>query len=322
MQSWRVCVRARDRDRTPRRAPRGAVPASRMGQLSELAGRLLLLQQLLSEPLAPYVPLAGILPNGVRNRTVPVGANHSLAPCEAACDALLGCQGFAVDAWALAPPSSCLLWTEIARLVDAPCNLSGTGQLAAFFMKPGAKPTIPGPAPYLQFAGLMPLHRANTSATITCNGNWSVCTEACDADPLCVGINLLGCSPEAPGPTCWLEHAPSVPSLVANTIDSACYYQKPSVQPVPKERPFKSWKCHAEGGPTPAPGPSPPPSPGECANWYPYGCKFGLSQWSDGSPAFNCKMRKLAWEFGRQKRPDYGQFQDLYYVRKRWPKPL
>ena len=262
---------------------------------------------------------AGVVPiGGVENRTVVAGANRSLSPCEAACDALQGCQGFTVDAWALAPPSSCVLWTEIVRLVDAPCTSGrpGPGQLAAFFMNPDAQPAIPGPAPYLQFAGLMPLHRANTSATISCNGNWSVCTEACDNDSLCVGVNLIGCSPEAPGSTCWLEHEPSVPSLVANTIDNACYSQKPSVPPVPAHRPLTTWKCHAAGGPTPAPGPPAPAPPGECADWYPFGCKFGLSQWSDGSASFNCKMRKLAWEFGRQKRPDYGQFEDLYYVRK------
>jgi hypothetical protein len=39
-----------------------------------------------------------------------------------------------------------------------------------------------------------------------------------------------------------------------------------------------------------------------------------MSQWSDGTAEFNCKMRKLAWEFGRQKRPDYSQFADLYYA--------
>ena len=54
-----------------------------------------------------------------------------------------------------------------------------------------------------------------------------------------------------------------------------------------------------------------PPIPG-CT--YPYGCEFGASHWSDGTPEFNCKMRKLAWEFGKQKRRDYAQFEDLYYA--------
>ena len=250
-----------------------------------------------------YVPLAGISPVGLEFRAVAAGANHSLGPCEAACDAAPGCQGFTVDAWALARPSSCLLYCDILRLVDAPCSPVGTGQLAAFFPKPGG--AIPGPPPYQQFAGLMPLHRTATSASISCHGNWSVCTDACDADPLCVGINLLGCSPEAPGLTCWLLHATAVPSLVANTVDHACYYQKPSVAPVPAETPLSTWACND---------PPPPPPPGVCTNWYPFGCKFGLSQWSDGSASFNCKMRKLAWEFGRTLRPDYGQFEDLYWA--------
>lgn len=43
-------------------------------------------------------------------------------------------------------------------------------------------------------------------------------------------------------------------------------------------------------------------------------CFYGKPQWSDGTPEFNCKMRNLAWEFGRQKRPDMGQFEDLYHA--------
>jgi hypothetical protein len=89
-------------------------------------------------------------------------------------------------------------------------------------------------------------------------------------------------------------HREGVPSLVANTLDHACYYSKPGIPDVPAANADAKWTCN-----TP-----------QC----PFGCKFSTSQWSDGTPEFNCKMRKLAWEYGQTVRPDYAQFADLYYA--------
>ena len=210
------------------------------------------------------------------------------------------CAGYSVDSWAMGPPTTCQLHTQVDRLVDAPCAPSSS-QLAAFFLKPGSEPAS-HPLPYQQFAGRMPSDRVNTAAVINCDGNATIAFEACDADPLCIGVNLLGCSVEAPGSTCWTVHKEAAPTLVPNTIDHACFYLKPnsSAPPAPLPPP-KSWACQRES--------NLPPS---CT--YPYGCEFMSSRWSDGTPAFNCKMRLLAWQFGREKRPDYGLFEDLYYA--------
>ena len=147
---------------------------------------------------------------------------------------------------ATAPPRApCRLFDRIERLAEVPCGGPAGSQSARFSVKPGA--AIRGPKPYQQFAGLMPAHRASTAATINCNGNFTVCTEACDADSLCVGINLLGCSPEEPGSQCWLLHAAAVPSLVPNVIDHACFYGKPGAPVVPVAKPAKTWTCATQG---------------------------------------------------------------------------
>ena len=297
----------------------------RMGVAPTLSGRAV------TGPMAHPRSAGGgqsITPTG----RVSPGANHPLSPCVAACDAASTCVGFSVaNAYAA---SQCQLHTaaDFTALVDVPCAdgarlelhrslqageappapdtpavvlpapppLAQT-QFAAFFSKPGA--ASPGKPPYQQFAGLMPLDRTKTVATISCDNNVTVCTESCDADPLCVGFKLLTCSPEAPGATCWLVHTEDVPSLVANTVDHACYYAKPSAPAMPTATPAASWTCKV------------PPVPPQGHDVCPYpGCKFDKSQWSDGTPEFNCKMRKLAWEFGQQKRPDYMQFADLYYA--------
>ena len=39
-----------------------------------------------------------------------------------------------------------------------------------------------------------------------------------------------------------------------------------------------------------------------------------ISAWSAGSPAFNCKIRLLAYELGQRMLPRYGRFADLYYA--------
>ena len=240
-----------------------------------------------------YPKLMGVLPFRPHNssgRRVSVGGNHSLQPCVAACDATPGCQGFAPNSWG-ANMTSCQLYSNIGRLVQASCD-SGAAQFLPFFSNPDA--TIPVPAPYQQFAGLMPLHRAVVAAALACNGDLSICTSTCDADPLCVGFQLAGCSPEKPGPSCWTMHREGAPSLVTNTLDHACYYQKPGVADVPAETASSAWTC----------------STPQCT----FGCKFRQSQWSDGTPEFNCKMRKLAWQYGQKLRPDYSQFADLYYA--------
>ena len=248
--------------------------------------------------------LMGVQPasNSSAIAVVPVGPHPNWAlPCENKCNGDTTCLGFSVSSWLVAAPRSCRLYSRIDRLEEVPCGgrhaNQSAAQLAAFFVKPGS--AIPGPAPYQQWAGQMPLHRAQTAAQLTCNGNFTVCTDACNADALCVGINLLGCAPEDPGEHCWTLHAAAVPSLIPNVLDHACYYQKPGTPAVPAGRPLKQWTCAT----------SPPPG---CI--YPYGCKFGQSQWSDGTAEFNCKMRKLAWDFGRQARPDLGLFEDLYFA--------
>lgn len=232
-----------------------------------------------------YTRLAGVMP--LRNKGSALGVpillegNHSLKPCMTACDAAAdSCQGFSVDSWATKPPSSCQLHSHIDRLVNAPCDLPAA-QLSAFFVSPHSVAADLA-APYEQFAGLVPLHyRTSAAARINIMGDLSVCTAACDSDPLCVGITLEGCSPEAPGPTCQTFHQAAVPSLVANTAknDHACYYHKYVDRQLELARPVPEWSCSAP----------------HCT----FGCKFGQSQWSDGTPEFNCKMRRLAWEFGR-----------------------
>jgi hypothetical protein len=203
-------------------------------------------------PASPYVRRMGVVPTGggptSGGRTVPVGDNHSLAPCATGCDAATSCLGFSVvDAYMYAPSSCKLHAHDFARLVDVPCATQPAvgdppAQFVAFFSKPEA--VIPGKPPYQQFAGLMPLHRAKTVATIPCNNNFTICTEACDADVLCVGINLATCSPEAPGKDCWLVHKQAVPSLVANTADHACFYAKPGAPTVPMAPPaMELWSC-------------------------------------------------------------------------------
>ena len=92
-------------------------------------------------------------------------------------------------------------------------------------------------------------------------------------------------------------HPESVPSLAANVEDAACYYQRPGVADVPAVRPAGAWSCNDDVYP-------------QC----PWGCEFEKSRWSDGTPEFNCKMRKLAWEFGQQLRPDYAGFEDLFHA--------
>ena len=227
-------------------------------------------------PPSYYTRLMGVLPSNnnssLSGPPIATGTNRSLRPCEAACDALPSCQGFSVGSWLLSAPrtnSSCWLHAHIEQLEDAPCGpgspapAASAAQLSAFFSKVGGT-GIPGPAPYQQFAGLMAAQRGNTAATVRSNGNWSMCTDACDADSLCVGIQLFGCSPEAPGPFCWTLHAGAVPSLVANTLDHACYYQKPGAPDVPVAEPLKTWTCHSFAPPPPLP--PPPYGGGACAD--------------------------------------------------------
>lgn len=141
-----------------------------------------------------YTMQMGVVPAGGNTtaiRTVAVGPNASLAPCVAACDAMVvGCQGFAVDSMSVRPPSYCELHGHIDRpLINAPCGLTPdtkAAQFGAFFTKsppaPGA--TIPGPVPYQQFAGLMSPLRTAVAATVSTNGSFATCVAACDADPL------------------------------------------------------------------------------------------------------------------------------------------
>ena len=274
-----------------------------------------------------YTRYVGVLPSDYASHTstelVHTGANYSLTPCITTCNAMPTCSGFAVTGgqgsgqgnsssssssagWDWRRPVTCDLYTTVvARLVDARCD-SGK-QFTAFFQKPnGAPPTPPPPppadVPYQQFAGLLPLYRTSVLQTVTCNGNVSVCRAACDGDRACVGYALIGCQPEAPGTVCWTYAAAAASSLTQDLIDNACYYQKPGVPDVP---------VIPEPAPIPPDQPTcgPPPPPG-CT----YGCKFGASEWSDGTPAFNCKIRKLAWDYGRQLHPQYNQFEDLYYA--------
>ena len=254
------------------------------------------------QPAAPvfYAKLAGVIPvEATSGRNISVGANSSLAPCVAVCDATESCEGFTVNTWATAPPASCRLFSNATALVDAPCDAATAkaraAQLAAAFVKPVAGTAVP----YQQWAGLMSPLRAKTAATIAINHNFSMCVEACDADPLCVGFQLAGCSPDAPGPECWTMHAASVPSLEANVLDAACYYSKPGSVDIPAATPTANWTC----------GDACPHSAG-----CPKRPRVFDSGWSNGTASFNCKMRRLAWEFGQHLRPDYKQFADLYYA--------
>eukprot|EP01052_Picozoa_sp_SAG31_P002049 SAG31_NODE_69_length_28130_cov_15.318219_2_plen_950_part_00 len=251
-----------------------------------------------------YVKLSGVVPSeATMGNNISTGTNHSLSPCVAACDVTQSCQGFTVDSWSIAPPSICRLFFNATGLIDAPCGLASAEaralQLSAVFVKPNAA-GLHRPWPYQQFAGLMSPDRAKTAREISCNGNMSICINACDADPLCVGFQLASCSPEAPGPKCWTMHAPSVSSLGANVLDSACYYSKPEMTfDIPVATPATNWTC----------GDACPRSPG-----CPRPPRNFDSGWSNGTATFDCKMRKLAYEFGQQKRPDYSKFADLYYA--------
>eukprot|EP00755_Sulcionema_specki_P003465 Sspe_Gene.3629::Locus_1210_Transcript_1_1_Confidence_1.000_Length_1933::g.3629::m.3629 len=39
-----------------------------------------------------------------------------------------------------------------------------------------------------------------------------------------------------------------------------------------------------------------------------------VGKWSNGPASFNCKMRKLAYEYGQKALPRYGKFESLYYA--------
>jgi arylsulfatase A-like enzyme len=253
-----------------------------------------------------YTRLVGVLPSNSSVKAgaqVAVGIGFSVEPCVKACDGIAACSGFAVmgqNPGEYLEPVWCQMYEQVAWLENVPCK--SDEQYSAFFMKPGA--AIPGPIPYQQFAGLMPAHRSAVTQKIPCDGKVEACTAACAADSKCVGFALPGCQPEAAGAVCWTYHAGAVPSLQQNLVDNACYYQKPGVRDVPlPPAPNRPTSDHFRCGP-------PSPAPPDCT----WGCKFGASQWSDGTPTFNCKMRKLAWEFGQKLMPRMQTFEDLYWA--------